>query len=136
MHHANFSELLKKGKDLLEKEMSLIDSTAKGPLSIKSINMQYFNNYGKGPNKIEFEDELYVIKGPTGSGKSSILDAITFALFKRSSRKDVGLNIDQILYPIPRGLEKSGRTRKFMTVAPFLISCASEDTALTTDLAR
>ena len=94
-----FNELLKKGKDILEKEMSLIDSTAKGPLSIKSINMQYFNNYGKGPNKIEFEDDSYVIKGPTGSGKSSILDAITFALFKRSSRKDVGLNIDQILYP-------------------------------------
>ena len=26
------------------------------------------------------------------------MDAITFALFKRSTRKDVGLNLDEILY--------------------------------------
>ncbi|MBA7556128.1 hypothetical protein ES705_48826 [subsurface metagenome] len=39
-----------------------------------------------------------MIKGPTGSGKSSILDAITFALFKRSTRRDAGLKIDEILY--------------------------------------
>lgn len=94
-----YEELKKKGKEILEKEFSLIDTTAKGPLSIKSIDMAYFNKYGKGPNKVEFGDDSYVIKGPTGCGKSSILDAITFALFKRNTRKDVGLNIDQILYP-------------------------------------
>lgn len=96
--HTSYNELKAIGLDLLENELSLADHTAKGSISIKSIDMQNFNKYGKGPNKITFDKELYVIKGPTGAGKSSILDAITFALFKRSTRKDVGLNLDEILY--------------------------------------
>ena len=96
--HASYNDLKAIGLDLLEKELSLVDNTAKGSISIKSIDMQNFNKYGKGPNKITFDEDLYVIKGPTGAGKSSILDAITFALFKRNTRKDVGLNIDEILY--------------------------------------
>ena len=96
--HALYNDLKAIGLDLLEKELSLVDHTAKGSISIKSIDMQNFNKYGKGPNKITFDEDLYVIKGPTGAGKSSILDAITFALFKRSTRKDVGLNLDEILY--------------------------------------
>jgi len=96
--HALYNDLKAIGLDLLEKELSLVEHTAKGSISIKSIDMQNFNKYGKGPNKITFDEDLYVIKGPTGAGKSSILDAITFALFKRSTRKDVGLNLDEILY--------------------------------------
>ncbi len=96
--HTSYNELKAIGLDLLENELSLADHTAKGSISIKSIDIQNFNKYGKGPNKITFGKELYVIKGPTGSGKSSILDAITFALFKRSTRRDVGLNLDEILY--------------------------------------
>jgi exonuclease SbcC len=97
-NNAYYEDLKTIGTELLEKEMSLVDLTAKGSLSIKSIDMQHFNKYGKGPNKITFNEDLYVIKGPTGAGKSSILDAITFALFKRNTRKDVGLNLDEILY--------------------------------------
>ncbi len=96
--HTSYNDLKAIGLDLLEKELSLVDNTAKGSISIKSIDMQNFNKYGKGPNKIDFDKDLYVIKGPTGAGKSSILDAITFALFKRNTRKDVGLNLDEILY--------------------------------------
>ncbi len=97
-NHTYYNDLKSIGFDLLEKELSSVDLTAKGSISIKSIDMQNFNKYGKGPNKIIFDKDLYVIKGPTGSGKSSILDAITFALFKRNTRKDVGLNLDEILY--------------------------------------
>lgn len=96
--HNYYKDLKSTGLELLDKELSLVDLTAKGSLSIKSIDMQNFNKYGKGPNKISFDEDLYVIKGPTGSGKSSILDAITFAVFKRNSRKDVGLTLDEILY--------------------------------------
>ena len=96
--HASYNDLKAIGLDLLEKELSFVDHATKGSISIKSIDMQNFNKYGKGPNKITFDEDLYVIKGPTGAGKSSILDAITFALFKRSTRKDAGLNLDEILY--------------------------------------
>jgi len=96
--HEYYNELKRRGRDLLEKELSSIEVTAKGALSVQSINMQNFNNYGKGPNKIIFDQDSYVVKGPTGSGKSTILDAITFALFKKSTRRDVGLTLDEILY--------------------------------------
>lgn len=95
--HQYYEELRNNGTELLNQEMHLEDVVDKGALSIKSVDMQYFNKYGKGPNKVEFEDGAYVIQGPTGSGKSSILDAITLALFKRSSRTDI-LKIDEILY--------------------------------------
>ncbi|TFG14712.1 MAG: hypothetical protein EU531_08935 [Promethearchaeota archaeon] len=96
--HKQYLDLKSKGLELIEKQIQLIDLTAKGSLSIRSVDVQNFNNYGKGSNKITFGEDLYVIKGPTGSGKSSILDAITFALFKKSVRKDVGLKIEEILY--------------------------------------
>ncbi len=93
-----YDDLKEIGSDLLQKQLSSVDLVAKGDISINSIDLQNFNKYGKGPNKIEFDKDLYVIKGSTGSGKSSILDAITFALFKRSTRRDAGLKIDEILY--------------------------------------
>lgn len=96
--HEHYEELKKEGIELIKKEMSSIGTTAKGPLSIKSVTIRNFNKYGKNSSKIEFEDDIYVIRGPTGSGKSSILDAVTYALFKRSTRRDEGMTIDEILY--------------------------------------
>ena len=93
-----FKEIKKIGKELIEKEFRTIDLTTSGSITLKSIDFQNFNNYGKGPNRIDFDNSSYVIKGPTGSGKSSILDAITFALFKRSSRRDAGMVLEEILY--------------------------------------
>jgi len=93
-----FDDLKEIGSGLLQKQLTSVDLTTKGSISIKSIDLQNFNKYGRGPNKIVFDKDLYVIKGPTGSGKSSILDAITFALYKKSTRRDSGLKLDEILY--------------------------------------
>ncbi|MHA1454234.1 MAG: AAA family ATPase, partial [Promethearchaeota archaeon] len=94
----HYDELLNIGSELIDTQLRTSEVTEKGALSIQSIDVQNFNKYGKGPNKIQFDKDLYVIKGPTGTGKSSLLDAVTFALFKRSVRRDVGLTIDEILY--------------------------------------
>ncbi len=99
-HYADnkyYEDLQKIGLDLLQKQLTSVDLTTKGPITIKSIDLQNFNKYGKGPNKVVFDKDLYVIKGPTGAGKSSILDAVTFALFKRSTRTNA-LKIEEILY--------------------------------------
>ncbi len=63
---------------------------------INSIELEGFMRY-KQPTKIPFRDKFTVVTGPTGSGKTSILDAITFALYGRSSRTDVKLKIDEFV---------------------------------------
>lgn len=46
---------------------------------------------------ILFRQKFTVITGPTGSGKTSILDSITFALYGKSSRTDEKLKIEDLL---------------------------------------
>lgn len=45
-------------------------------------------------------------------------------------------NFSDLVKPIEKGLTKSNRTRKDFTIAPFVISCASEKPELTTQLAK
>ncbi|MFX0185670.1 MAG: AAA family ATPase [Candidatus Hodarchaeota archaeon] len=56
---------------------------------LTSIEVYRFMNYST-PVKFEFAAPYIVISGPTGSGKTTILDALTFVLFGRSSRLDLG----------------------------------------------
>jgi exonuclease SbcC len=51
-----------------------------------SLRLEGFTSY-KQPTEISFEGlELFAITGPTGSGKSSIVDGITYALYGRVAR--------------------------------------------------
>ncbi|GLR17441.1 AAA family ATPase [Portibacter lacus] len=63
-------------------------------MRIRKISFSNINNLKGGPHVISFEEEplkssgIFAITGPTGSGKSTILDVITLALFNRIPRYD------------------------------------------------
>lgn len=67
---------------------------------IQNIEMKDFMRYVGGPSELTFPKQFTVITGKTGSGKTSILDAVTFTLYKRTSRTDIsGIGISDICRP-------------------------------------
>ncbi|HXG35699.1 MAG TPA: AAA family ATPase, partial [Dehalococcoidia bacterium] len=51
-----------------------------------NLRIHNFTSY-RSPVEVDFSDlDLFAVTGPTGAGKSSLMDAITYALFGQVSR--------------------------------------------------
>jgi len=72
------------------------DSTA--GFDLLEVGMYMFNLYST-PSVVKFDRKFIAIIGATGSGKTSILDAGTFALFGATTRTDRNMKMDDIIKP-------------------------------------
>ena len=64
-----------------------------GGFVIDDVEMQGFMRYVEGKQILSFPPGFTVITGKTGAGKSTILDAITYALYGNTTRTDPPSNV-------------------------------------------
>ena len=67
-----------------------------GGFVIEEVEMDGFMRYVRGKQSVQFPPGFTVVTGKTGAGKSTILDAITYALYGCTTRTDPPSNIKAV----------------------------------------
>jgi len=67
-----------------------------GGFVIEEVDMEGFMRYVGGKQSVQFPPGFTVITGKTGAGKSTILDAVTYALYGCTTRTDPPSNIKAV----------------------------------------
>src|SRR5579859_737894 len=87
---------------------------------LRSLTLQNFRSYGENPTRIDFDRGVLLFEGDIGSGKSSILYGIEFALFglgetearnilrvgKKGARVELEFEVVGKEYKVTRTIEK------------------------------
>ena len=85
-------------------------------LYLKKINLTGYKNFSKSTT-VELQENLNIVFGPHGCGKSNLLSAITWVLSDNETRNEL---IDTILFQgnediiIKRRLERNGNESFFL----------------------
>ncbi|MGH2637764.1 MAG: AAA family ATPase, partial [Rhabdochlamydiaceae bacterium] len=116
-------------------------------MQIKSITLHNFRSYGEEPTRIEFDRGILLFEGDIGSGKSSILYAIEFALFGLGemeakyilrgsaplARVELEFQIGDSEYRVVRTIErKKGRTKTTIDSRGWISERGEKEYELTT----
>jgi len=98
-------------------------------LILKSLTIENFRSYGPVPTRFDFERGVTLFEGDIGSGKSSILYAIEFALFglgdidarhilrsaATSSRVELDFEVENEEYKVVRTIERKKGSKTLST---------------------
>lgn len=82
----------------IKSNVSTMESPVSSGFNLQRVGMSKFNSYNE-PAVVDFKSKFSTIYGKTGSGKTTILDAMTFALYKNTSRMESGLVYSDVVRP-------------------------------------